>query len=61
MPRYVSKREPEKASWYEAQPQPLPHPQAWLPEPVDTKLLDADGNKIMRHTDQIGFIRSRTD
>lgn len=58
MARYTIKREPAKASWWEAAPQPLPYPQLWLPEPVDTKLLDADGNKIMRHPDQIGFIRS---
>lgn len=57
--RYISIREPAKSSWWEATPQPLPHPQLWLPEPVDTKLLDADGNKILRMPDQIGFFRSK--
>jgi hypothetical protein len=57
MARYRIERTPARCSWWESTPQPLPHPQAWLPDPVDTLLLDSGGNKIMRHPDQIGFVR----
>lgn len=58
MARYISSREPEKSYWYDTPAQPLPHPQLWLPAPVDTKLFDADGNKIFRMPDPIGFVRT---
>jgi hypothetical protein len=59
MPRYsIERKIASSASWWELPPQPLPYPQAWLPEPVDTKLLDAHGNNIIRHPDQIGFVRA---
>lgn len=57
MARYISKPEPVTSNWWDASPQRLPYPNLWLPEPVDTKLVDANGNKIMRYPDQIGFVR----
>lgn len=60
MSRYFSKpqeKAPIVSAWWETQMPPLNHPTATEPAPVDTGLLDADGRKIYRLPDQIGFIR----
>ena len=60
MARYVSTRPPLRADWWQTQPPPpLPHPQVFVGDPVDTGLLDVAGNKIMKLPDEIGFIRSK--
>ena len=67
MARYISHRssvKPPKATWWgdweSATPQALPNPQLAAPEAVDTGLVDADGNRIMRLPDQIGFVREHS-
>lgn len=35
---------------------PLPHPTAFVSEPIKTGLFDADGNAIYRLPDVIGFL-----
>ena len=59
MPRYIIKQTaaPLRGSWWEAQPQALPYPQVAASDPVDTRLLDKYGNKIVRVPDQVGFVR----
>jgi len=38
---------------------PLPHPQVFVGEPVDTGLIDKDGTTIYRLPDRIGFLREK--
>lgn len=57
MSRYVIQRQVPRASWLDVSPAPLPHPQVFVSDPVDTGLLDRDGNKIMRVADRVGFLR----
>ena len=40
---------------------PLPHPQVFVGEPVDTGLIDKDGTSIYRLPDRIGFLRVKED
>ncbi len=47
---------PRALDWYELPPQPLPHPTAFVSEPVRTGILDPDGNDIFRAPDPIGFL-----
>lgn len=57
MPRYVSIRRAEKASWWFDQGPLTPSLTVDDHEPVDTGLLDADGNSIMRLPNPVGFGR----
>lgn len=46
-----------RAFWWDQPVNPqLPHPQAIVSDPVDTGLLDADGRKIYRTPDPVGFV-----
>lgn len=56
MPRYVIKSVQMDNWWEQTQPL-LPHPSAWVSEPTDTGLYDANGNKIFKTPDPIGFVR----
>lgn len=57
MPRYVSKGQTTRSFWWDQPVNPqLPHPQVVVSDPVDTKLLDADGRRIYRLPDPIGFV-----
>ena len=65
MPRYVTLRQPQRQrSWYdfghdhEVSAPPLGQPSVYDPGPVDTGILDKDGNRIYRTPDAIGFVRS---
>lgn len=56
MPRYVV-APPTRTSWDDPAPAPaLPHPLAYVSEPVKTGLLDPNGRDIYRVPDQIGFL-----
>lgn len=58
MSRYfVVKEKSTLSNWWEALPQPLPHPTVTASEAMETGILDKDGNKIMRAPDAIGFLR----
>jgi hypothetical protein len=63
MPRYVTLRQPRRQTrsdyGYEPYVQPLGHPVVYDPGPVDTGLLDKDGNRIYRSADQIGFVERK--
>lgn len=54
MARYVI-RAPRAAEW-ESAGSPLPHPTVYDGGPVNTGLVDADGNPIYRVRDRIGFL-----
>ena len=53
--RYMTR---PRASWDEEKPM-LEGKTVHEPEPVNTGLLDKDGNEIIRVMDQIGFVRFR--
>ena len=60
--RYTTKR---PAAWYEFVPSGdgdrLPQPQVAEREPVWTGLVDADGNRIYKLPDPIGFLHTKGD
>lgn len=60
MARYVTQAtaRPQRMFYGDPAP-PLPHPTVYVGEPVDTGLIDPNGNKIMRVPDQIGFLRGK--
>jgi hypothetical protein len=53
--RYVTK--PPAANWWEAPPQPLPHPVVYPSEAIKTGLLDPNGHDIYKTPDEVGFLR----
>ena len=59
MARYFStpKQRRETSYWDEPVIQPLGHPTVFVSDPVDTGLVDQNGNRIFRTADQIGFVR----
>lgn len=65
MPRYVAIRQQKKParSDYCCEPygsiQPLGQPMVCDTGPVDTGLLDKDGNRIFRAPDPIGFVERK--
>lgn len=65
MSRYVMRANPPtKSDWWWDQPSPphtITHPQISEGPPIDTGLLDADGRKIYRCPDEIGFLPRREE
>jgi hypothetical protein len=56
MPRYVIKSA-QMDNWWEQTVPVIPHPLAWISDPVDTGIRDANGNKIFRAPGPVGFVR----
>lgn len=62
MSRYVTRRPSPARAWFEPTPAPpLPHPQSYVSDPVETGVLDVDGNKIFRMPDAVGFLRLKDE
>ncbi len=57
MPRYVTGNPKERASWWHDDTPMLPHLTVDDHTPVDTGLVDAEGNPIYRLPNPIGFGR----
>ena len=62
MSRYIIKQDAPRAVYWESwdyipPTPPIQQPQLWATDPVDTGLLDANGKKVLRLPDQIGFLR----
>lgn len=47
---------PRMFDWYEQPAPPLPHPTAFVSEPVPTGIMDQDGNAIFKAPDPVGFL-----
>ena len=62
MSRYIIARQLALSSpkgdhfWDDRLAQQLPHPQVFIGEPVDTGLLDGNGNKIYRTPGPVGYL-----
>ena len=57
MPRYYTLAVAPRADWDEQPAPTLPHPTIYVSEPVDTGILNSDGNAIYKGPDVIGFLR----
>jgi hypothetical protein len=59
MSRYVAVRQPPEAEWDWSVPPTIVHPTVSVGPPVDTGLLDAQGRRIYRIPDEVGFVPRR--
>lgn len=63
MARYRAVAKPARANDYieDRVMQPLGHPTVFVGDPVNTGVLDANGNPIYRFPDAPGFVRNKSE